>query len=636
MFEFITRHRRMLYWILALLIIPPFVLVIPGVDTFVRSGDGTGPVASVNGQAIGQQEFNVALREQQDRLQQMAGGKLDPALLDNPEMRFGVAEGLVHQKLLLQQAQRVRLVASDQQLQSLLSQAPAFQEDGKFSNERYQSFLRARNRSAVDFEAELRRDLLLQQVNDAFGQANFLPRTVVQRLTRLAETQREASIFILAPDKFDGKAVVEADAIKKYYDSRQEEFRTPEQVRVEYVALSIDSLLPGVKVDPEDVKKAYDDQIKRSQLQEMRQASHILIAVEGKASADEKQKARAKAEDVLKQVKAKPAAFADIAKANSQDPGSAVNGGDLGSFKRGDMTKPFSDAAFAMKVGDISGLVESEFGLHIIQLTGITEAKAPSFESQRAQLENDLKRSAAGKAFAALAEEFNNKAFEQSESLKAAAEVAKAPVQQSEWITRGGAGDARLNNPKLLQAMFSEDVLKNKRNTEAVEVAPGRLVVARLLEHKPSAVRPFGQVEVEIAARLKRQRLSQLAAQEGRATLESLRQGKDAGVAWGAPQMVSFSNPIKELSEDVRKQVLRTDVSKLPAYAGVETPAGYALIRVTRVVEPEKIDVEKEKSLALSLQQAQGQEQNMAFLASLKQKADVKLQKERFSEKREK
>lgn len=636
MFDFISRHRRLLYWILALLIIPPFVMVIPGVDTFVRSGDGTGPVASVNGQVVGQQEFNVALREQQDRLQQMAGGKVDPALLDNPEMRFSVAEGLVHQKLLLQQALRSRLVTSDQQLQSLLSQAPAFQEDGKFSNDRYQSFLRARNRSAVDFETELRRDLLLQQVNDSFGEANFLPRTVVQRLTRLAETQREASIFIVAPDKFDGKAVVEADAIKKYYDSRQEEFRTPEQLRVEYVALSIDALLPGVKVDPEDVKKAYDDQIKRSQVQEMRQASHILVAVEGKASAEEKQKAKARAEEVLKQVKAKPAAFADIAKANSQDPGSAVNGGDLGSFKRGDMTKPFSDAVFAMKVGDISGLVESEFGLHIIKLTGITEAKAPSFESQRAQLENDLKRSAAGKAFAALAEEFNNKAFEQSESLKAAAEVAKAPVQQSEWITRSGAGDARLNNPKLLQSMFSEDVLKNRRNTEAVEVSPGRLVVARLLEHKPSAVRPFEQVEVEIAARLKRQRLAQLAAQEGRAALESLRQGKDAGVAWGAPQMISFSNPIKELSEDVRKQVLRTDVSKLPAFAGVETPAGYALIRVTRVVEPEKIDVEKEKNLALTLQQAQGQEQNLAFLASLKQKADIKLRKEQFSEKKDK
>lgn len=636
MFDFISRHRRLLYWILALLIIPPFVMVIPGVDTFVRSGDGTGPVATVNGQVVGQQEFNVALREQQDRLQQMAGGKVDPALLDNPEMRFSVAEGLVHQKLLLQQALRARLVASDQQLQSLLSQAPAFQEDGKFSNDRYQSFLRARNRSAVDFETELRRDLLLQQVNDSFGESNFLPRTVVQRLTRLAETQREASIFIVAPDKFDGKAVVEADAIKKYYDSRQEEFRTPEQLRVEYVALSIDALLPGVKVDPEDVKKAYDDQIKRSQVQEMRQASHILIAVEGKASAEEKQKARAKAEEVLKQVKAKPAAFADIAKANSQDPGSAVNGGDLGSFKRGDMTKPFSDAVFAMKVGDISGPVESEFGLHIIKLTGITEAKAPSFESQRAQLENDLKRSAAGKAFAALAEEFNNKAFEQSESLKAAAEVAKAPVQQSEWITRGGAGDARLNNPKLLQSMFSEDVLKNKRNTEAVEVSPGRLVVARLLEHKPSAVRPFEQVEVEIATRLKRQRLAQLAAQEGRAALESLRQGKDVGVAWGAPQMISFSNPIKELSEEVRKQVLRTDVSKLPAFAGVETPAGYALIRVTRVVEPEKIDVEKEKNLALTLQQAQGQEQNLAFLASLKQKADIKLRKEQFSEKKDK
>lgn len=634
MFDFVYRHKRVLQLVLALVIIPPFAFF--GVDSYLRGGDATAPIASVNGQAIGQQEFNIALRERQDMLQNMGGGKVDPALLDNPEMRFSVAEALVNQKLLMQQASRSRLVATDQQLQSLLGQAPAFQEDGKFSSERYEQFLRTRSKSAVDFETDLRRDLVLQQVNDPYSESNFLPRTVVQRLSKLVETQREASTFTLAPEKFAAKAIVEADAAKKYYDSRQDEFRTPEQVRVEYVVLSIDALLPGVKVDPEDVKKAFDEQAKRVQVQETRQASHILIAVDGKASADEKQKARAKAEEVLKQVKAKPAAFAEIAKANSQDPGSAVNGGDLGLFKRADMTKPFSDAAFGMKVGDVSGLVESEFGIHIIKLTGITEAKAPSFDAQRGQIETELKRSAASKDFAAKAEQFNDTVFTQSESLKGAAELAKSSVQQSNWIVRNNASEPQLNNPKLLQAIFSDEVLKNKRNTEAVEVAPGTLMAARLLEHRPAVMRPFEQVQVEIVTRLTRQRAAQLAAQEGRAALESLRQGKDAGVTWSKPQLVNFSSQIKELSEEVRRQILRTDISKLPAYAGLETPAGYTLIRITRTIDPEKIDAEKEKNLALTIQQAQGQEQNAAFLASLKQKADIKLRKEQFSEKKDK
>ena len=635
MFDFVHKHKRGLQLVLAIIIVPPFAFF--GVDSYVRGGDATATVATVNGQSIGQQEFNIALRERQEMMQNMGGGKIDPALLDNPEMRFSVAEALVNQQLLLQQASRSRLVATDQQLQSLLGQAPAFQESGKFSMELYEQFLKMRNKPAADFERDLRRDLILRQVNDPYSESNFLPRTVVQQLSQLMETQREASTFTLLPAKFETKANVESEASKKYYDSRQDEFRTPEQVRIEYVMLSIDALLPTMDVDAEEVKKAFDDQAKRIQVQEARQASHILIAVDAKASADEKQKAKARAEDLLKQVKAKPAAFAEIAKANSQDPGSAVNGGDLGSFKRADMVKPFSDAAFSMKVGDISGVVESEFGLHIIKLTGITDTKPPSFEAMRGQIETDLKRQRAGKKFAEMAEQFNNMVFEQSESLKSAAAFTKSTVQQSDWFGRNSAAsDPRLNNPKLLQAIFSDDVLKNKRNTEAIEVAPGTLVSARLLEHKASVVRPFDQVQVEIVAKLIRQRSSQLAAQEGRATLEKLRQGKEAEVTWGSSQLVSFSSQIKDLSDDVRKQILRADVSKLPAYAGVETPAGYTLVRITRTLDPEKIDAEKEKNLATAMQQAQGQEQNAAFLASLKQKADVKIRKDQLSEKKEK
>ena len=635
MFDFVHKHKRGLQLVLAIIIVPPFAFF--GVDSYVRGGDATATVATVNGQSIGQQEFNIALRERQEMMQNMGGGKIDPALLDNPEMRFSVAEALVNQQLLLQQASRSRLVATDQQLQSLLGQAPAFQESGKFSMELYEQFLKMRNKPAADFERDLRRDLILRQVNDPYSESNFLPRTVVQQLSRLMETQREVSTFTLLPSNFETKANVESEASKKYYDSRQDEFRTPEQVRIEYVMLSIDALLPTMDVDAEEVKKAFDDQAKRIQVQEARQASHILIAVDAKASADEKQKAKARAEDLLKQVKAKPAAFAEIAKANSQDPGSAVNGGDLGSFKRADMVKPFSDAAFSMKVGDISGVVESEFGLHIIKLTGITDTKPPSFEAMRGQIETDLKRQRAGKKFAEMAEQFNNMVFEQSESLKSAAAFTKSTVQQSDWFGRNSAAsDPRLNNPKLLQAIFSDDVLKNKRNTEAIEVAPGTLVSARLLEHKASVVRPFDQVQVEIVAKLIRQRSSQLAAQEGRATLEKLRQGKEAEVTWGSSQLVSFSSQIKDLSDDVRKQILRADVSKLPAYAGVETPAGYTLVRITRTLDPEKIDAEKEKNLATAMQQAQGQEQNAAFLASLKQKADVKIRKDQLSEKKEK
>lgn len=634
MFDWIQNNKRVAQVILALIMLP---FAFFGVDSYFRSSDATAPVATVGGQRLTQQEFNVALRERQEQMQNLTGGRIDPAMLDNPELRFGVVEGLVNQRVLMQTANRMNLVTTDAQLRSVLEQVPAFQDGGKFSMDLYNQFLKVRNRTAVDFEGELRRDLMLRQVDDAYAESNFMPRAVVERLAKLMETQRETSTYTFSPAAFDAKATVEAGAAKKYYDTHAEEFRVPEQVRVEFVALSIDALLPTMlPVDPEEVKKAFDDFASKNQVPETRQASHILIAVDVKAPAAEKQKARAKADDILKQIKAKPASFADLAKAHSQDPGSAEKGGDLGAFKRGDMVKPFSDAAFGMKAGDVSDVIETEFGYHIIKLTGVTAGKSPSFEAMRGQLETDLKRQRAGKKFAEMSEQFNNIVFEQSDSLKAAADFAKAPVQQSGWFSRAAAPtEPQLKNEKLLRAIFSDDVLKNKRNSEAVEVAPGTLVALRVLESKPSVVQPFDSVQVAIVAKLQRQRATQLAAQEGRAALDKLRQGGDAGITWTAPQSVSFSNQGKDLDDEVRRQVLRTDLSKLPAYSGVESPAGYTLIRITRVTEADKPDADKQKSLAVALQQAASQEQTAAFLASVKKKADINIHKDRLVEKKD-
>lgn len=631
MFNFIHNNKRFAQAVLALITLP---FLFFGVDSYFKNSDASTPVATVGGHTISQLDFNMALRERQEQLQSMSGGRVDPAMLDTPELRLNVVESLVNKRLLLQQAFRVNLAATDAQVRAMLEQAPVFQADGKFSLELYQQFLKTRGKTAPDFETELRLDLMLRQIDDAYIESHFLPRTVVQRLSKLMETQRETSTVTIALDSFQSKVTLEADAAKKYYDSRQEEFRIPEQVRVAYVTLSIDALLPGITVEAEEVQKAFDDIAKKAQVQETRQASHILITVEAKAPAGEKQKAKAQAEDLLKQIRAKPASFADLAKAHSKDPGSAEKGGDLGSFKRSDMVQPFSAAVFDMKVGDVSGPVETEFGYHIIKLTGITPGQSPSFDAMRGKLEADLKRERAGVKFAGLMEQFNSTVFEQSDSLKPAAELAKAPVQQSDWFSRNGA--PKLNHPKLLQAIFSDEVLKNKRNTEAVQIDPGSMIAARLLELKPSVVRPFDAVQAEIVARLTRQRATQLAAQEGRATLEKLRQGKDADVTWGAPQSISFSSQIKGLSEEVRKQVLRADIAKLPAYTGVETPSGYTLIRIGSVVEPDKIDAEKEKNLATALQQTASQEHSAAYLASLKQKGSVKIHKEQLADKKDK
>jgi peptidyl-prolyl cis-trans isomerase D len=479
----------------------------------------------------------------------------------------------------------------------------------------------------------VRQQLLVAQLSEAYSGTSIAPRSVAERLLRITDQKREVSRAIYAPEKYEGSVKLEADAAKKYYESHQDEFRLPEQVRVQYVTLSLESLLPQMHVEPAELRKYYDEHQRQFGVPESRQAAHILITADKSATAEAKTKARVLAEQVAAEARKNPTAFAELARKYSQDPGSAAKGGDLGSFSRGSMVKAFDDAVFSMKVGEISGPVESEYGFHVIRVTGVTPAQMKSFDQARPEIEKELKKQLAGRRFAELAEAFNNTAFEQSDSLKAAADLVKAVPRESGWLTRSGGQEALLNNPKLLAAIFSEDVRVNKRNTEAVEVAQGTIVAARVIEHKPSAVQSLADVQASIEKKLVRTRASQLAAQEGRQQLEQLRQGKAPELAWSAPQLVSRGDP-KGLPEPVVRQVFKADTGKLPSYTGVEVPElGFVLIRVTRVEEPQKVDLAQQKSITEGLAQTVGEEQFAAYLASLKQKSNIKLDKEQFENK---
>ena len=625
MFDFIQKHRRAIQVALFLFLIPPFVFF--GVDRLDRPG-GSETVASVGDMRITQQEFARALRERQEAIQRLTGGRASPELLDSAELRSEVLEGLVRRQLLLTRAVRSGLAVSDAQLQATISELPAFQNEGKFSLDRYQQYLRAQGLTAVAFEAKLRQDILLGQLDDTFGETSFVPRTAIELLTRISEQQREVSVHAIAPDRFVSQVKLAADATKRYYDSHPEEFRIPEQVRVEYATLTLESLMSRVKVDSEDVKNYYESHKAEFEGKQERQASHILIAVEPGAGAEEKKKARARADDLVRQLKQSPAHFAEFAKQHSQDPGSAANGGDLGFFGRGTMPKAFEQAVFALKPGEITGPVETEYGYHIIRLTQVKGGETRSFEDVRAQIETELKRQQAGRKFAEVAEHFNNVTFEQSENLQPAAEVAQSSVRQSGWITREHADDPMLNHPKLRQAVFSEDVLVAKRNSAVVEVAPGVLTAARLLEHKPASMRAFAEVEAVIEKKLTQQRAAQLAAQEGRELLEKLRQAGEVPVKWSAPQLVGRAEA-KGLAEAVLRQAFRADAGRLPDYTGVDVPkGGYTLIRISRVVEPEKIDPERRKQVAEALRQLRGQEAMLAYVESLKRKDAVRISKD--------
>jgi len=630
MFEFVTKHKRLLQLVLVILIIPPFAFW--GIESY-QSFSSASDLAEFDGQKITEQEFSEQMRQQQERMRTMLGANYTPALLDNPSMRAELLEGMISQRLLLQRALRGHLTVTNDQLREVIASIPAFLEDGKFSKTRYEDALRREGLSPAMFESSLRRDLIVQQVTAAIGDSGLASRASARQLAMLRAERREVAEQMIAADGFASQVKIAPDAVKAYYETNRGRFEVPERVKAEYVVLTSDALLALEPVSAEEVKTWYQSNINRYQEKEQRQASHILVAVKAGASPADKAKAREKAESLLAQARKAPSSFADLAKKNSDDPGSAAKGGDLGYFSRGMMVKAFEDAVFALKPGDIAGPVESEFGFHVIKLTGTRPGKTRSLDEVRGEIERELKKQRAGRKFAEAAEAFSNLVYEQADSLKPVADKYRLPIQTSDWITRKSAPVAQLNNPKLLGALFAEDSVKNRRNTEAIEIAPGTLVSARVVEHAPATTRPLEEVRSEIVKQLTQVESARMAHKLGAERLEALKKG-NLGVAKFAPAKLVGRDNSHSVRVEAMPVIFRADRSKLPAYAGVELADGYLLLRISRVVEGD-VDEAKQKNMQVELGRVAGTREFQAFLSGLRASAKVEINKAALEKKQQ-
>ncbi|MGH8743008.1 MAG: SurA N-terminal domain-containing protein, partial [Burkholderiales bacterium] len=361
MFDFFRNHKRIAQIVLALIFLP-FALF--GVERYFSSIGGGDYVAKVGSYEIGPQEFTQALRDEQEKMRSRAGAQFNPAIMEDPEVRAAILENLIRRHLVISDALHSGLTATDTQLQKIITHFEQFQENGKFSRTRYEALLRNQNLTPLGFEARLRQDIVLQQFNDAFD-TGFPPQTVVDRLIRLSEQQREVSLYLLLPDQYLLQIKIPEEDARKYYEAHRNEFQIPEQVRADFVVLSADSLMSQVQVSADEISKYYNEHASQF---ESRRASHILISFPPNASAEAKAQARAKAEQLYQEASKNPEKFAELAKANSQDPGSAGKGGDLGFISRGAMVKPLDEAVYQMKVGEIAGPVETTFGYHVIEV----------------------------------------------------------------------------------------------------------------------------------------------------------------------------------------------------------------------------------------------------------------------------
>lgn len=633
MFDLVSKHKKLVQIVLFVIFLP---FAFFGIDSYFRGGGVGQAVARVGDYSISQEEFSRALRERQEALQRMTQGRVDPAMLDNPELRYATLDSLIQRRLLLDGALRVGVTVSEERLKDIIGRLQRFQDEtGKFSLARYEQYVKSEGMTPAMFEARLRQDIILQQFTDGYADTTIVPRAVVERLARLSGQQRELSQYVLAPEKFMKQVKLDAGAGKQYYDANPAEFRIPDQVRVEYLALSAELLQQQAQPDPAETKKYYEANRSQFEVRESRQAAHIFVSADAGSGAEARQKARARAEKIHQQLQKAPAGFAEMAKKDSEDPGSAANGGDLGYIGRGSMkdVPEFEAALYQLKPGEISAPVETRLGYHIIRLTAVRPAQSKGLDEVRGQIEQELRKQLAGRRFAELADGFNNVVYEQSESLKPAAELIKTAPQVSGWITRLRAAEPLLNNPRLLTAVFSDEVLRNKRNTEAIEVAPGTLVAARVVEHRPESVQPFEEVRAALEKRIALRAAGRLAVEEGRRLLGELTQGKSVQIAWSAPQIASRAE-FKNIPEPVVRQAFRLDTSKLPAYAGVENPqVEYTLVRVSRVQEAGDLPPEKAGELAGALRRVLAQEVMAAYVAALKQKSGVTINKELIEKK---
>jgi len=623
MFDFVAKHKRLLQIVLGLMIVPPFAFW--GIQWTQRGIGSTGDVAEVGGQKITEQEFSDTLRQQQDRLR----GRIDPSFLDSPLIRRQVLEDMISQRLLLQHAARSYMTVPDDMLVETTMSIPAFQIDGKFSRERYDIALQNERMTPEQFDATLRRDLVVQQLSSALADSGFVSKSSAERFAALRAQQREVSEHRI---RADAKGVkVAPEAVRAFYDGNPARFQVPEEVSVEYVVLSADALAAAEKIDPAEVAKYYQANQAKYGEPEQRRASHILIAVKAGASEEDKRKARERADAILAKVRAAPGSFAEIAKKESADPGSASKGGDLGFFSRGMMVGAFEDAVFRLKPGQMSGVVETDFGFHIIKLTAIKPGKMKTLEQVRPEIEQELRKQQAGRHFAEAANDFLNTVYEQPDSLKPAADKFKLDIQRAQGVTRQGAKVPALNNPKLLAALFSDDALKNRRNTEAVETSPGTLVSARVTDHKAASLRPFDDVKDAIGRLLAQQDALAAARKQGAELLAGLKKGEDSKTSFDASKLVSREDP-KGLAPGDLSQVFSADAAKLPVYAGADSGDGYVVYRVSKVIDV-KPDEAREKSVQNELGRASGGQQFKSFLDGLRTDAKVEINRDALERK---
>jgi len=626
-----SRAKGWFAWIIVGLIIIPFALW--GVHQYIGGGGDTS-VAKVDGAEISQGRLQSAYLQQRQRLQQMFGGELPP-MFSEEMIKGQVLQQLIEQQMLVQTATASGMRIGDQSLASTITGIESFQEDGKFSNALYRQLLSAQGMTPGMFEQRVRRDMLAAQITDSITRSAFVTDAEIDNYLRLQQQQRTIGYLTVPVGKFKGEVKVSEEDIANFYEQHSQDYMQPERVKVDYLELKLDDLAAAVSVDEATMRERYEAHKLNYTSPEQRKASHILIKVAKDATPEAIDTAKKKAEAILLRIH-NGEDFAELAKTESDDPGSAKQGGDLGFFGKGVMDPAFEEAAFDLKKGQVSEPVRSSFGFHLIKLVDIQGGETKPFEAVKASIKEEIQNERAEQRYYDMAEQLANLTYEHPESLQLAAEQLELPIKTSDYFSRDG-GPGIASNPKVTAAAFDEEVLARGNNSESLELDRNHMVVLRVSDHQPAMLRPLDEVRAGIVTTLESDKAQAKAKELAAAVLERVRTGeqpaelaKALGITWSDKQTVTRDSA--DVARPVSSAVfaMAHPAQGKPGSQQLTLPSGDQAVVILYSVDdgkPAEVDEKARRQAQVKLQQAASRAAESSLVAGIRSRTDISIKK---------
>lgn len=627
MLEYIReRAQGWFAWIVIGMLIIPFALW--GINSYFDGGS-SAVVANVNGTDISLREYEDLRQQQRERVRSMLGASANAELIESLVKPRDILDGVIERELLTQAAMKAGYRVGDALLAEQIKGEEGFQRDGQFSKQIYEQYVRSQGLTSAGFEVRMARSLLLGQINSGVLESSLVTKKDVEDYIRLRDQKRDLGYMLIPAAQFEASTTVTDDKIKDYYERNRDRFVQPEEVSIEYVEIKAADLLGQINVTEAELRQFYDEQKDQFGVGEERRTRHILIAADqSKDPTGDKGLARAK--ELLARIK-KGESFEELAKKNSEDPGSAANGGDLGFLSHDQMDKAFAEAAFALKKGEVSEPVKTSYGYHLIKVEDIRAGSQKTFEQVRGEIEQRVKEKKADTMFFERSETFSSTAYEKPDSLQPAADQLGLKIQTTGFFgKRGGPGIA--GNPKVAAAAFKDDVLKKGLNSEPIEVAPNHIVVLRMKEHKPEAQRTLEEVRPQVIAAVKHEMATQKTEEAGKAALKRIDAGEDP-LAVAKELKVEWKTTTAGRNEASLDRTLVEHAFKLAhpeggkaISSGLHTGNGdYAVMWLTSVKDgdPAQIDDAQKKSITKTLAENMAESEFSALLESLKKGAKI-------------